>query len=92
MVQIWRGKEENTMTKSKRISKAGGVTIPADIRRDMGFDSGSAVDISVSRGSLIVAPHTPRCCFCDSTENVKVHMNKRVCAKCIKSMGELINE
>ncbi len=77
--------------KQKKISKAGGLTIPADVRRYSGFESGTAVDIKEQNGNLIIAPHTPKCMFCENENGVKVFKDKRVCTKCVAEMRALID-
>lgn len=80
------------MIKMKKISKAGGITIPSDIRLDLGIEKGSGVDIEVKMGKLIISRHTPLCMFCDGREKLVKYHNKDVCDQCIKSMEALINE
>lgn len=72
--------------KHKVISKGGGLTIPADIRRLYSFQGGDAVDISVVDGRLVISPHTPRCVFCQGQENVGKHMGRYVCRSCVTIM------
>ena len=75
--------------KQKVISKSGGITIPSDIRREYNsFLAGEAVDMHVDDGKLVIAPHTPRCIFCDSMEDVAKHAGKNVCKSCIRAMAK----
>lgn len=74
--------------KHKVISKAGGLTIPADIRREYNFLGGEAVDITIDDGRLIVGPHTPRCLFCRGVEGVRKYMGRNVCQSCVTRMAE----
>lgn len=77
--------------KSKVLSKGGSLTIPAEIRREHNsFLGGEAVDITVNDGKLIIAPHTPRCLFCQSIENVGKFKGKNVCKECVTAMVEVI--
>jgi transcriptional pleiotropic regulator of transition state genes len=75
--------------KHKVISKGGSLTIPADIRREHNaFLGGEAVDLTVDDGKLIIAPHTPRCIFCNSTEEVKKYEGRNVCKACVTRMAK----
>ena len=74
-------------TRAKVISRTGGLTIPADMRRDLGFAAGDAVDITQAAGSLIIAPHAPRCIFCDSQEDVWPYMGKNICGHCVSQLA-----
>lgn len=75
--------------KHKIISKGGSLTIPADVRREYNFLAGEAVDITVEKGKLVISQHTPRCTFCQGTENVGRYEGKHVCRTCV---GGLVME
>lgn len=73
--------------KHKVISKGGGLTIPADIRREHNaFLGGEAVDLTVQDGKLIIAPHTPKCLFCDSVDGVTKFQGRYICKACVSRM------
>lgn len=74
------------MIKTKKVNKSGGLTIPADIRLDVGIDKGSAVDIQVMGGKVIISKHTPRCMFCGNTKELIKLQNKDICPECVKEM------
>lgn len=76
----------NLPAKHKVISKGGSLTIPADIRREYNYLGGEAVDITVDDGRLVISPHTPRCIFCQGTENVGKYMSRNVCRHCVTRM------
>lgn len=77
--------------KHKVISKGGSLTIPADIRREYNsFLGGEAVDIAVDNGRLVIAPHTPRCIFCESIDGVGKFKGRNVCKECVTAMVEVI--
>lgn len=74
-------------TRHKVISKGGGITIPADIRREHNaFLAGEAVDLTVENGKLVIAPHTPKCIFCDSVDGVVKYEGRNVCKACVSRM------
>jgi len=72
--------------KHKVISKGGGLTIPAEIRREYGFLGGDAVDIAVGDGRLVISQHTPRCLFCQGVEGVGKYAGRYVCKACVATM------
>ncbi|MDI6908088.1 MAG: AbrB/MazE/SpoVT family DNA-binding domain-containing protein [Thermoanaerobacterales bacterium] len=78
----------NQAMKHKVISKGGGLTIPADVRREYNFLAGEAVDITVDDGRIVISQHTPRCMFCQSHENVGKYMGRNVCRSCVARMAE----
>lgn len=76
------------VVKSKVISKGGSLTIPADIRREYNYLGGSAVDIDVIDGRLVISQHTPRCVFCQSHEDVGRYGGRNVCRSCVAAMAK----
>lgn len=81
-----------SQVKHKVISKSGGITIPAAIRREYNnFLGGEAVDIQVEDGKLVIAPHAPRCVFCDSIEGVVKYSKKYVCRACVNRMAKEVD-
>lgn len=77
--------------KHKVISKGGSLTIPADIRREYNnYLGGEAVDIVVEDGKLVIAPHTPKCMFCGSVNEVGKFKGRNVCKECVTAMVEVI--
>jgi transcriptional pleiotropic regulator of transition state genes len=83
-----KGDEKLSQIKHKVIGKGGGLTIPADIRREYNFLGGEAVDITVDDGRLVISPHTPRCMFCQGVENVGKYAGRYVCKACVARMGK----
>lgn len=76
------------MSKFKRIGKSGGITIPAELRRDWGYTSGDAVEINPENGDLVIKKYVPKCFLCGSSENVKRFKGKDVCKSCIKELAK----
>ena len=76
-------------TQYKVISKGGSLTIPASMRREYNaFIGGEAVDIDVQDGKLIIAPHTPKCLFCGSQDDVVKFHGRHMCKPCITEMAK----
>jgi transcriptional pleiotropic regulator of transition state genes len=72
----------------KEVSKYGRITIPAEIRRELGAFSGSAVDISLKNdGSLLIEPHVNTCIFCGGIKDVQRFGRRHVCTDCVRRMA-----
>ena len=79
---------QGSRVKHKVLSKSGGLTIPAEIRREYNYLGGEAVDITVDEGRLVISPHTPRCIFCHGVENAGKYMGRYVCRSCVAKMAK----
>ncbi|BBK22746.1 hypothetical protein Aargi30884_16490 [Amedibacterium intestinale] len=66
----------------KKISKAGGITIPSIIRHSLNIPKGAAVELIADEEKLIIKKHIPTCECCGSAENVKVINQVELCHGC----------
>lgn len=74
--------------KFKTLSKAGSLTIPADIRRDLGIAAGAGFDISIGdNGRIVLEKHTPTCIFCGKYATKK-HYGRDICEVCVHQIAE----
>ncbi len=78
--------------KSKKITKSGGITIPAEVRRNHNLFPGDAVDIDSSGNQIIITAHMDRCFICQNEHDVVNYQGKSFCRECIKELGGLISE
>lgn len=78
------------MNKYRKISKAGGITIPSDVRRELNIQAGDGFELDVSRsdGSIKLVRYRTRCIFCNDTENVKVFNGKGICRNCMERVDK----
>lgn len=72
----------------KKISKAGGITIPSILRHSLNFPKGSAVELIADEEKLIIKKHIPTCECCGSSENVKVINQVELCLDCALKFTE----
>lgn len=80
------------MIKHKKLTRANGITIPKDLREEIGLDAGMALDIESDPISkqLVIKKHVPTCKFCKTVENVHTIMeNIEVCKECA---GKIVKE
>lgn len=69
--------------KYKKISKAGSITIPVDVRRELELQPGDGMEIEVTEDNrIVVQPYQLRCTFCGSTEDVAKFHAKGICKRC----------
>ncbi len=70
------------MIKHKKMTKAGGITIPKDVRSIIGLHPQSIVDIEIKGDILEIKKHVPICKFCASIENVINFNGMEICKNC----------
>lgn len=72
------------MLNEKKVSKTGGITIPAFMRRDMGIQSGEKIKIETdSNGDILIKRMIGSCVICASNENLSKIDDKFICKGCI---------
>ncbi len=71
-------------TMYKKVSKVGGVTIPAQLRHSLNIPKGAAVEVTTSDNEIIIKKHIPTCLCCGTADNVKVINEVELCEKCAK--------
>jgi len=66
----------------KKINGKGGLTIPKDLRTELGLFAGQGVDLEVSDGKLLLSKHAKTCHFCGTPEDVDTLMGIDICQSC----------
>ena len=77
-------------TNFKEIDKLGRIVISKDIRKHLNINTGDALKIEADDDSIIIRKAENKCIFCNSSENLKKHMNKCVCQECLNSINSEI--
>lgn len=74
---------------NKKLNRAGSITIPAALRRELGIIPGERFRVTVQDedGSIILKRLQGECLFCGSDKNLIVHLGRYVCAGCLESMN-----
>lgn len=68
----------------KRLNKRGGMSIPASVRREMGWEPEDAMELEVTKDNqLIMKQYQPRCVFCGEMDDVVTISGKGICRSCI---------
>lgn len=70
------------MEKHKKLTSKSGITIPKDMREQIGFRPGMAVDLITTREGVIIKAHTPVCRFCGLPEGLIIVEEIHICAEC----------
>ena len=80
------------MLKHKRVTKAGGVTLPKDIRSAAGILPGVAVDVVTTGDGVIIKKHVPACHICGNAERVASYLGFDLCENCLDEMTAQIKK
>ena len=78
--------------KYKKLSSHGSINIPIALRRQIGLQGGDPMEVSLEKdGTISIKPYSPRCMFCESTEDVKkMQLGKYICRGCTEKAAELM--
>jgi transcriptional pleiotropic regulator of transition state genes len=80
------------MKTSKKLTSKNGITIPKQIRTEIGFTPGMAVDVESSGNGVKINPHVPVCRFCGSSEAVMNICGINICEKCAAALQKELNK
>ena len=81
------------MLHQKKVSRAGSVTIPAHMRRDLAIEAGEVVDISyTNQGDIVLSRSKGHCLFCKSDQKLVLHTGRFVCKVCIEKLTKEAEE
>lgn len=80
----------------KKITKNGSVSIPREIRAEVGLFPGNGVSITTNNdGSITIKPVAPCCRFCGSPDKIYSVKNIKICKSCatkILAKVDVVNE
>lgn len=70
----------------KTIDDLGRIVLPKEIRKSLGFDIRSSVELYVEDDGLIIKKAKDSCIFCGSSDDLTEFKEKVVCQKCVKAL------
>lgn len=73
---------------TKRVNRAGTITLPKAVRAEAGIPIGAAVDIDTDGEYIMIRKHVPVCRFCGRAENVFKAVGIEICRKCAEKINE----
>ena len=72
----------------RKIDGLGRIVIPKELRKRMGLDEGTAMEIFVEEGRIIFEKYEPGCIFCGEMDDTFEFEGKVVCKDCLDKMEE----
>lgn len=81
------------MERHKKVNSKGGLTIPKELRAEMGLFPGQAVDLVVDgEDTLTLRKHIKTCRFCGTPQEVITIMGIDTCDTCSRELVDAIRE
>ncbi|MGN1480789.1 AbrB/MazE/SpoVT family DNA-binding domain-containing protein [Porcipelethomonas sp.] len=71
---------------TKTIDDLGRIVLPKDIRKKLGMEIRSAVDVRVEDDKIIISKFHNECIFCGSQDDLTEFKDKYVCSECLKQL------
>lgn len=72
----------------RKISKSGGITIPSNLRMQLGIQGKEKITIETKdNGDIVIKRIQGTCIFCGSVENVQAYKGKFICKECKESLA-----
>lgn len=77
----------------KKITKSGSVTLPRQIRQELGMLPGVALELTATEnGELLMRKRTPSCRLCGSADHVVTHNGMTLCRGCLAAFDQEVNQ
>lgn len=76
----------------KKVNKAGGITIPQQLRHSLNIPKGSAVEMEDNGETIVIRKHIPTCLVCGTADHVKVINGVEICEECAKKFAGGTND
>lgn len=70
----------------KTIDDLGRIVIPKEIRKSLGFEIRSSVELYVDGENLVISKSNNNCIFCGSDQDLEEYKDKCVCRNCINAL------
>lgn len=80
------------MKVSKRLTSKSGITIPKQLRAELGFTPGMAVDMETTSKGVLLYQHRPTCRFCGRIEDVVTVAQMQMCRACAAALKQEVTK
>lgn len=73
---------------SRRLDELGRVVVPKELRERCGIETGDQIEFFTEGDAIVMRKYRGCCVFCKGTDNVKVIMERAVCAACLQKIKD----
>lgn len=70
----------------RRINTKGDVNIPSEVRERLSLYVNDEIALTTTESSIVIHKSTSSCCFCGSTEDLRIFKGKQICLGCISDL------
>ena len=74
---------------TRPVDALGRIVIPMEIRESFDIKTKDLLDIYVQDNKIVLKKHNDSCIFCDSSDNLIVFEDKKVCKKCLEKLSSI---
>ncbi len=73
----------------RRIDTLGRIVLPIKVRRSLGIEQDTSLEIFVDLDRIILRKHEESCVFCGSVSDLTEIRGKKICRKCIEKLEKV---
>ena len=73
----------------RSIDDLGRIVIPMEVRKTLGWGSGTPMEMQVDNDTLIVSEYKIKCILCGNDENLTEFMGKKLCEDCVEKIKNI---
>ena len=73
----------------RRIDSLGRIVIPMEIRKELGIDTNTELEIHTEGDEFIISKYTDFCLFCKRTIPTQKFKGKNICEECLNEMKKI---
>lgn len=66
----------------RKVDELGRIVIMKELRRTLGIDEGTPLEIFTENETIILRKYVPGCALCGGMDDLKDIWDKKVCGKC----------
>ncbi len=70
----------------KKVNKSGGITLPQNIRHELGIHAGTALEVETVDDGILIKKHVPTCFNCGTVDDVVSCMGIEICRTCSEAI------
>ncbi|MBQ8383548.1 MAG: AbrB/MazE/SpoVT family DNA-binding domain-containing protein [Clostridia bacterium] len=76
----------------REVDALGRFVIPKEIRKTLGIDTFSALEIYTEGDTIILRKYAPACIFCNELDDMTTYEGKLMCKRCINKIASLAQD